>query len=169
MPTLPEQFLTLNRASTRILITTNENPALFWEALEYLLCSSWCKHLLVLSPTASRAELLQTWHIIPFLNERHFGRKRFPLQFAPAVPLQRNTRICIATIRELQAQQEMDCTHTSSHYDCVVIYQVPCTLSPLWMQVLEHIEGIPVVGFGENPSPVTSLWFRNLAERENAV
>lgn len=169
MSTLPEQFLTLSRASTRILTTTNENPALFWEALEYLLCSSWCKRLLVLTAMASRAELLQTWSTIPFLNERHFGRKRFPIQFAPAVPLRRNTRICIATIRELQAQQGMDCTRTSSHYDCVVIYQVPRTLSPLWMQVLEHIEGVPVVGFGENPAPATSLWFRNQAERENVV
>jgi hypothetical protein len=164
---LPEQLLTLDKTSTRILITTHENPDLFWQALEHVLRSSWCKRLLVLTPTVSRPELLVNWPHIPFLQERRFFWKRFPTQFAPTFPLRRNTRVCIATIREMQVQQKLHCLLRCSPYDCVVIYKMPGTLSPVWMQVLEQFEKVPLIGFSETAAPATRLWFRQQEEREH--
>ena len=141
-------------ASTLVQVNMGQPEALslLFLSLDRLLSSPSIRRMLLLVGSASLKPVVQrasaAW--ISLEDGRPLS-KRYACEPRLTLPLASTTRVCLASMRELQlVMRAMPEEHLpAGTFDAVIVFGMPAPLSPLWPPLLTSIAAPYRLGFGE--------------------
>lgn len=156
---LENKLIENEQARVLIKIELDQSPGLFLACMERLLYYTEMKRILVLTSASSQPTLENYWRAATSREDGQLLIARYPTRYSPHIPIGSQTRVCIATVRELQLQQNHVAAQLARAFGIIIAYDFPAALSPVWTRVVEHLGSHPLIAFCEEPEVEVIEWF----------
>jgi hypothetical protein len=142
----------------RLLIKAEsaQKSILLFVCADRLLRFTRSRQLLLLTGAANRRDLVQEWNKACSLFDGQLLRVRYPTWYTLHDLPPPETRVLIATLREVQWHLQL--FSTCIHAVDIVLVDIP-TFSPVWKHVLEALPAVLLIGYSQNPTAELLAWF----------